>query len=121
MKITLDPFMHRHLSLADITYLAADLGYVYLELSPRPDSLWFFVQPRAHADSMGQLKQALRETDVQLASLLPLYRWSSPSRMSDGPRCAIGKAPSAHRTSSTCTAHHIPSTWAAMETMHADR
>jgi len=37
MKIALDPYMHRHLSLPEVAKLAADLGYEYIELSPRAD------------------------------------------------------------------------------------
>lgn len=52
MKIALDPYVHRQLPLAAVVHLAADLGYEYIELSPREDFLWFFVHPRAHAESI---------------------------------------------------------------------
>ena len=39
MKIALDPYMHRHLGLNDLCRKAAELGYEYIELSPRDDFL----------------------------------------------------------------------------------
>jgi myo-inositol catabolism protein IolH len=87
MRIALDPYMHRSLSLPDVTRLAADLGYEYLELSPRDDFFPFFGYPRADRDTIAAFKQALRETGVGLASLLPLYRWSSPNE--DERRAAV--------------------------------
>ncbi|HBY94842.1 MAG TPA: protein iolH [Chloroflexi bacterium] len=87
MKIALDPYMHRHLSLPDVARLAADLGYEYIELSPRSDFFEWFRQPRVDDDRIREFKQALRETGVQLASLLPLYRWASPNE--DERRAAV--------------------------------
>jgi hypothetical protein len=37
MKITLDPYMFRRVPLTDLPGLVADLGYEYIELSPRED------------------------------------------------------------------------------------
>ena len=79
MKVSLDPYMHRRLSLRQVAHLAAELGYPHLELSPRADFLPFFVHPRADSQRIAELKLGLQETGVQLASLLPLYRWSSPN------------------------------------------
>ena len=78
MKITLDPYMFRHLPLADMVRTVADIGYEYIELSPREDFMPFFLHPRADRARVAELKTALRETGVQLSSLLPLYRWSGP-------------------------------------------
>ncbi len=47
MKIALDPYMFRRVPLTDLPGLVADLGYQYIELSPREDFLPFFVHPRA--------------------------------------------------------------------------
>ena len=79
MKISLDPYMHRELSLPAVVHLAAELGYQYIELSPRWDFFDWFVYPRANAAVIRDFKTSLRETGVQLASLLPLYRWASPN------------------------------------------
>ena len=78
MKIALDPTMFRTLSLAGTIHTVAELGYQYVELSPREDFLPFFVHPRADKTRITELATALRETGVTIASVLPLYRWSSP-------------------------------------------
>jgi myo-inositol catabolism protein IolH len=79
MKIALDPYMHRHLSLPEIAPLAAELGYEYIELSPRADFLDWWVYPRAYPERIQELKKALRDHGVKLACLLPMYRWASPN------------------------------------------
>jgi len=78
VKIALDPYMFRQLSLTETVRTAADLGYRYIELSPREDFLPFFLHPRADHERVAELRAALRETGVELASMLPLYRWSGP-------------------------------------------
>lgn len=77
MKIALDPYMLRSRPLAEVCAIAADAGYEYIELSPRDDFIPFFVHPRADDDRVAELRAALNATGVQLASILPLYRWSS--------------------------------------------
>ena len=39
MKIAIDPFMHRHLSLEELPSKVAELGYEWIEMSPRADFL----------------------------------------------------------------------------------
>ncbi|WP_199043748.1 sugar phosphate isomerase/epimerase family protein [Glycomyces salinus] len=78
MKIALDPTPFRHLPLAEMVRTAAELGYEYIELSPREDFMPFFVHPRADSARVAELKAALKETGVRIASVLPLYRWSGP-------------------------------------------
>lgn len=78
MQIALDPNMFRMQSLTDTVRTVADLGYEYIELSPRDDFLPFYLHPRADGARVAELKKALRETGVQLASVLPLYRWAGP-------------------------------------------
>ena len=43
MRIALDPYMHRHLSLEDLPRKVAELGYEWIELSPRDDFLAWWV------------------------------------------------------------------------------
>ena len=50
MKIALDPFMHRHLSLEDLPGKVKELGYDWIELSPRGDFLEWFKAPRVFPD-----------------------------------------------------------------------
>jgi myo-inositol catabolism protein IolH len=47
MKIALDPYMFRRVPLTDLPGLAVDLGYQYLELSPREDFLPFLMRTSA--------------------------------------------------------------------------
>ncbi|GHD73714.1 sugar phosphate isomerase/epimerase family protein [Vogesella fluminis] len=78
MKLALDPYMHRHLSLPALVQKTAELGYDQIELSPRADFLDWWVMPRAHSGRIAEFKRALREHGVGLATLQPMYRWASP-------------------------------------------
>jgi len=78
MKIALDPYMIRHLSLPELCRATSELGYDQIELSPRSDFLDWWVMPRATKDRMAGFKAALREHGVGLATLQPMYRWASP-------------------------------------------
>ena len=78
MKITLDPLVHSDLSLSEIPFMAAKLGYEYLELCSRDEFLPEYHPPRANADRIRDFKQALRAARVELASMLITYRWASP-------------------------------------------
>jgi myo-inositol catabolism protein IolH len=78
MKIALDPYMLRDRPFAEVCRIAADIGYDSIELSPRPDFIPFFLHPRADRAKVEEFRVALRDTGMKLASILPLYRWSSP-------------------------------------------
>lgn len=78
MKIALDPYMFRALPLDAMVRTVAELGYEYIELSPREDFMPFFLHPRADDERVAELKNSLRTHGVQLSSVLPLYKWSSP-------------------------------------------
>jgi myo-inositol catabolism protein IolH len=78
MKLALDPYMFRRTPVAELPGLVADLGYRFLELSPRADFLPFFLHPRADRQAVSTLKSALAAAGVEVASVLPLYRWSGP-------------------------------------------
>ena len=77
MKIALDPYMLRGLPFAEVCRTAADIGYDAIELSPRADFIPFFNHPRADRARVAEFRAALRETGMELSSVLPLYRWSS--------------------------------------------
>ncbi len=77
MKISLDPFMHRHLPLEELGPLAARLGYDWIELSPRSDFLEWFKAPRVFPDRIKSFKKSLSDSGVGISSLLPMYRWAS--------------------------------------------
>ena len=78
MKIALDPYMLRNVPLLELPRLVADLGYRYIELSPRDDFLPFFLHPRVDDAGVAAFKKALSDADVEIASVLPLYKWSGP-------------------------------------------
>ena len=78
MKIALDPYMIRHLSLAELPGAVAALGYDQIELSPRSDFLDWWVMPRATKERMATFKAAMKAAGVGLATLQPMYRWASP-------------------------------------------
>lgn len=79
VTIALDPAMyHGELSVADEVRKAAELGYEHLELSPRAD--WFFWHryPKADRAAIAEVRKACAETGVRIASLVPVFDWSSP-------------------------------------------
>ena len=78
MKVAIDPYMFRSTPLLELPGLVADLGFEYLELSPREDFTPFFLHPRADDATVKAFKKALDAAGVKIASHLPLYRWSGP-------------------------------------------
>ncbi|MER5173558.1 sugar phosphate isomerase/epimerase [Thioclava sp. GXIMD2076] len=78
MKHTLDPHMIRHLSLEDTVRKVAELGYDYVEMSPRPDFFAWWTRPKLYPERIKSFKQALRDNNVGLATIQPMYRWASP-------------------------------------------
>jgi myo-inositol catabolism protein IolH len=78
MKIALDPYMYRHLPIPKMVGKVAELGYKYIELSPRDDFFPFYKYPRVDKARMREFKNALRDTGVQLSSLLPMQHWAGP-------------------------------------------
>lgn len=78
MKVTLDPYMLRRVPLLDLPEVVADLGYEYIELSPRDDFMPFFLHPRADRSAIASFKKALDAAGVSIATVLPLYRWAGP-------------------------------------------
>jgi myo-inositol catabolism protein IolH len=78
VKLALDPYMLRTTPLTDLPGVVADLGYEWIELSPREDFTPFFLHPRANRDVVRRFKSALDAAGVRIATHLPLYRWSGP-------------------------------------------
>lgn len=66
------------LTLEEMVYKTAELGYEYIELSPREDFCPFYKYPKVDSAKIKQLKRLLRDTGVKLSSLLPLYHWAGP-------------------------------------------
>jgi myo-inositol catabolism protein IolH len=78
MRIALDPYMLRHVPLADLPARVRDLGYDAIELSPRPDFIPFFGHPRIGSSGVRAFRAALAAAGVEVVSVLPLFRWSGP-------------------------------------------
>ena len=78
MKIALDPLMHADLSIPEIPRMAAELGFDYLEMCSRDEFIPEYFPPRANKGRITAFRKALREADVELATMLVTYRWSSP-------------------------------------------
>jgi myo-inositol catabolism protein IolH len=79
VKIALDPAMyHADLSVADEVRKAAELGYEYLELSPRADFFFWHRYPKADDAMIADVRKAMKETGVTISSLVPVFNWSSP-------------------------------------------
>ena len=78
MKLALDPYMFRGVPLLELPALVAELGYEWIELSPREDFTPFFNHPRVDDTTVAEFRKALRLAGVGVSSVLPLYRWSGP-------------------------------------------
>jgi myo-inositol catabolism protein IolH len=79
VKIALDPAMyHASLSVADEVLLAGELGYEYVELSPRADFFFWHKYPKADDAAVAEVKKAMESTGVRILSLVPVFNWSSP-------------------------------------------
>ncbi|MBA2813548.1 sugar phosphate isomerase/epimerase [Streptomyces sp. KM273126] len=78
MKIALDPYMIRHVPLLELPSVVAELGYEWIELSPREDFIPFFRHPRVDDGTVREFRKALDAAGVRISSMLPLFRWSGP-------------------------------------------
>jgi myo-inositol catabolism protein IolH len=63
--------MFRTTPLLELPGLVADLGYEYIELSPREDFIPFFRHPQVDTPTIRSFKDALRAPGVEISSLLP--------------------------------------------------
>ena len=92
MKIALDPYMFRHVRrCSSCPASVAELGYEYIELSPRPDFMPFFLHPRADRRRVAAFRTRARRgrrRDRHHAAALPLVR--ARTRTSARPPCATG-------------------------------
>jgi myo-inositol catabolism protein IolH len=78
VKIALDPYMLRKVPLLELPRVVAGLGYRYIEMSPRDDFLPFFLHPRVDRAGVAAFRRELAAAQVEVASVLPLYKWSGP-------------------------------------------
>jgi myo-inositol catabolism protein IolH len=70
--------MYTSLTLKEMVDKTAELGYEYIELSPREDFCPFYKYPKVDKGHIKQLKGYLRDAGVKISSLLPLYYWAGP-------------------------------------------
>ena len=59
MKLALDPYMFREVPLLQLPALVAELGYEWIELSPREDFTPFFNHPRVDDGTVKRFRTAL--------------------------------------------------------------
>lgn len=78
MKIVCDPFPLRDQSVDDYFRRPAEAGFKYIEFSQREDTWPYYTHPTANDDKVDEIKKALKKYDLELASCLPILRWSSP-------------------------------------------
>ena len=79
VKILLDPSMyHPHLSVAEECFKAADLGYEYIELSPRADFHEWHHYPKVDDAEVAKVKKAMAASGVKIWTFNPVFNWSSP-------------------------------------------
>lgn len=78
MKLAIDPYMFREVPLLQLPALVAELGYEWIELSPREDFTPFFNHPRVDDGTVKRFRTALADAGVGVSSMLPLYKWSGP-------------------------------------------
>lgn len=79
VKILLDPSMyHPHLSVAQELHKAAELGYRYLELSPRADFHEWRHYPKVDRHQIAEVKQAMKDSGVKIWTFNPVFDWPSP-------------------------------------------
>ncbi|MET4094980.1 sugar phosphate isomerase/epimerase [Arthrobacter sp. UYCu712] len=79
MKIALDPtpFHHSH-SLLEFPRVAADLRYKCMQMTPHADLIPFYNHPKADDELVGQLNKGCKDAGIEIASVLPVLRWSGP-------------------------------------------
>ena len=79
MRIAFDPTpLHSTHSFLEFPRVTADLGYGWIQLSPHVDFLPFFRHPRVDRELLDATKRAVADAGIQISSLLPVQRWSSP-------------------------------------------
>ena len=98
MKLALDPYMLRTTPLTELPGVVAELGYEWIELSPREDFTPFFLHPRAGRDTVAEVQVRIgrcRGADRLTPAALPLVR---PGRgRAAGRRAVLEAGHPAHR------------------------
>lgn len=93
MKLALNPSMYRDdLTLEETVYKTAELGYEYIELSPREDFCPFYKYPKVDSAKIKQLKRLFQVLSFHRFFLFTTGR--DPMKTAARQRCAIGNGQS---------------------------
>jgi len=87
MQVALDTYMFRDVPLLELPGVVADLGYEWIELSPREDVVPFFRHPRIDLAGVRAFRRALEAAGVGVCSTQFVQRWSGPGE--DERRAAV--------------------------------
>lgn len=80
MKIAFDvDVLAKQMDINRMVHQVADWGYRYIEQSPHPRINPFYKHPLFSKECEQEYRQALRETGVELSSMIGVYRWSGPT------------------------------------------
>ncbi|MEA4923030.1 MAG: sugar phosphate isomerase/epimerase [Eubacteriaceae bacterium] len=80
MKIAFDvDVLAKQMDINSMVHQAADWGYKYIEQSPHPRINPFYKHPLFSRECEAEYRQALKETGVEISSLICVYRWSGPT------------------------------------------
>ncbi|MDR1264787.1 MAG: sugar phosphate isomerase/epimerase [Propionibacteriaceae bacterium] len=78
-RIALDPNMYyRSMGTPQTLFKAAELGFELVELSPNADFHFWHRYPKADREFVAELNRAQRDSGVRIATLNPVFNWSSP-------------------------------------------
>ncbi|MGI6467255.1 MAG: sugar phosphate isomerase/epimerase family protein [Sphaerochaetaceae bacterium] len=80
MKIAfdVDVLARAEMSITDMVYKVADWGYKYIEQSPHPRINPFYKHPLFSKEVEDEYRKALKDTGVEISSIIVVYRWSGP-------------------------------------------
>lgn len=79
MKIALDPDMYKDMPIPQMVAKVKELGYDYIELSPRDDFFPFYKYARVDKARIKEFNKALKDNDLQIASLIVMQHWAGPN------------------------------------------
>lgn len=80
MKIAFDvDVLAKQMDINRMVHQVADWGYKYIEQSPHPRINPFYKHPLFSRECEAEYKKALKETGVEISSLICVYRWSGPT------------------------------------------
>lgn len=81
VTLAADTALLRDRALPDVFANLAELGYTAAEISPRLDLFPPRVDSPASAATIAEAGRAARRTEVEIASLMVVYNWSSPDEL----------------------------------------